>query len=640
MVAVPRWAVGLCLLAVCVLSLQRLSLSALTSRPIDPALLFARNDRNDDARLTLPEFAAALAEIGVPLPPSEGSPSLADPIQPSLPSRTPVPRSTEGGVVGKGNSSMPLNPPVSGRGNRLGGLPTCSLLFFYHIVKTGGTTMRTVLQRQAQLGHFEYIYTDSVKKPRWQLILHQLTHKVARRRMIVELHSEWGVGETFYADIKALRTLYEPLGCRVTLSTMLREPARGIPCCHSSLPCSPRHTLSSMRIRFSPSFHPHIAHQFSFFNWRASNHMPFCQWSPPQNVLSRQLCGFALPFVLPKDRSLYIPPATALAALEQYDVIGLMEQFDESLVLLADAAGFQHYPYIKLAANNKLKHPKLSKILLEVCTSKLCSSLAVHLGIRVATQSRSRVDEYLCMAMLLDSGVERLMQPLVKRRATWSEATLQAARAYNQITEESTRSIQKADCNFYPCGKQLSEAEGRYKPTMCSSDSPALWLDEMLNRTDTDRVVYSYALRKLEAQLQAMALRGVPMAARLEELRDGVTEVRKRRQAQLKEFTPDERKLWCKRSFTHPGYDAAEMAARAYPHVSPIPCWQTCWEEMQPNASAPHGKEPSCLLDGGTSLSDDKPSRRCEGRKVKCTWVVRSHVVAREKVKRAGQYAL
>lgn len=65
------------------------------------------------------------------------------------------------------------------------------------------------------------------------------------------------------------------------------------------------------------------------------------------------------------------------------------------------------------------------------------------------------------------------------------------------------------------------------------------------------------------------------------------------------------------------------MAARAYPHVSPIPCWQTCWEEMQPNASAPHGKEPSCLLDGGTSLSDDKPSRRCEGRKVKCTWVVR-----------------
>ena len=28
-------------------------------------------------------------------------------------------------------------------------LPQCSLLFYYHIVKTGGTTMRTVLQRQA-----------------------------------------------------------------------------------------------------------------------------------------------------------------------------------------------------------------------------------------------------------------------------------------------------------------------------------------------------------------------------------------------------------------------------------------------------------------------------------------------------------
>ena len=55
---------------------------------------------------------------------------------------------------------------------------------------------------QAQLGHFEYIYSDTMKKPRWWLILHQLTQKVERRRTIVEMHSEWGMGISFLADLK------------------------------------------------------------------------------------------------------------------------------------------------------------------------------------------------------------------------------------------------------------------------------------------------------------------------------------------------------------------------------------------------------------------------------------------------------
>ena len=62
------------------------------------------------------------------------------------------------------------------------------------------------------------------------------------------------------------------------------------------------------------------------------------------------------------------------------------------------------------------------------------------------------------------------------------------------------------------------------------------------------------------------------------------------------QFTPDEQQLWCRRSWTHPGYDALERETRNYPmKLAPIPCWQTCWEAMEPNASAPHATSPACL---------------------------------------------
>jgi len=40
-------------------------------------------------------------------------------------------------------------------------LPQCSLIFFFHIVKTGGTSMRAVVQRNVQMGDFEYVYAGA-----------------------------------------------------------------------------------------------------------------------------------------------------------------------------------------------------------------------------------------------------------------------------------------------------------------------------------------------------------------------------------------------------------------------------------------------------------------------------------------------
>ena len=83
---------------------------------------------------------------------------------------------------------------------------------------------------------------------------------VASRRIIVELHSEWGLPTSFFADVAQLRALYEPIGCRVTLGTVLRHP---------------------------------IAWYLSLFNWRASNTIPLCQWQPPADGISRQVGGDA-----------------------------------------------------------------------------------------------------------------------------------------------------------------------------------------------------------------------------------------------------------------------------------------------------------------------------------------------------------
>ena len=46
------------------------------------------------------------------------------------------------------------------------------------------------------------------------------------------------------------------------------------------------------------------------------------------------------------------------------------------------------------------------------------------------------------------------------------------------------------------------------------------------------------------------------------------------------QFLPDEKKFWCKRTLTHPGYDAVDLKAKHRPHIAPIPCWQTCWEPI------------------------------------------------------------
>eukprot|EP00966_Prymnesium_polylepis_P031687 737188-Prymnesium_polylepis.1 len=63
-------------------------------------------------------------------------------------------------------------------------LPSCSVFFFHHLEKTGGSTVRSVMQRQAQLGHFEFwSFVNRYGKVQLQMVLHRLDSLVREGRL-------------------------------------------------------------------------------------------------------------------------------------------------------------------------------------------------------------------------------------------------------------------------------------------------------------------------------------------------------------------------------------------------------------------------------------------------------------------------
>ena len=635
------------------------------------AATFERADADGDGRLSQTEFAAAAAELRAGFAADHSSQQLiqARPLQsrggpvsrlpaaateqPSAPASVSVavPAAKAGGAplveradagggavaAAAGGAAAPEPAAAAAAGAAAAAAeplpPKCSILIFWHLVKTAGTTMRTVLQRQAQIGEFEYVYSDTLLKPRWQLIMHQLSQRVTHRRIILELHSEWGLPRSFFADVALLRQMYEPLGCRITLGTVLRQP---------------------------------IAWYLSMFNWRASNTIPLCQWQPPRDGISRQITGFALPFTRPgpHDRDKWNEPATVVSVLEHFDVVGLTERFDESLLLLAEKAGLSHRAYSKLAANNKPQHPAKAKALLKALLAQLDISLRDPFLLRTNPDAMS--------AAAAAGGVEAVRSGdaigswgryewdahlRAEAAAPWGDEALQAMSALNEVSMtyvERRGGREKADCNFYPCEPELKATNGVWSRELCpehpgGAGSADVLLRKMLNRTAADRVVHAYVVRRINRELAELGRRR-PVPALLQSIEEQSKEMAARRLEAVgpggrklcgvrlcdakarrscvkcppdpvpalescwpsweDQFSPDELKWWCKRSWTVAGYDAAEMKARNYPKIAPpdwpqIPCWQTCWEAM---GSA---DTDTCLATDAPKPDEGKPGASC-----------------------------
>uniref|UniRef100_A0A7S2GI19 Uncharacterized protein n=1 Tax=Haptolina brevifila TaxID=156173 RepID=A0A7S2GI19_9EUKA len=462
----------------------------------------------------------------------------------------------------------------------------------------------------------------------------------ARAQTTAHAHAHMHVAQvSFFADVRRLRRLYEPLGCRVTLATVLRHP---------------------------------LNLYLSWFNWRASNYLPLCAWDPPRDPQSRQLLGWGLPFVsrdlVPErgGRTLEISMATVRSVLAHFDVVGLTERFDETLLMLANASGMRHLGYARLAANNKPDHPNAAKLLLDsVLADSGANTLTTPLDIATAPEGRflrGLEDGH----SFLNSSSSRAIASAKARE--WSTVTTQAIGDLNRISLEyvlkrnagSKSQPVKADCNFYPCTDELSETS-IVTQGMCKDVKEHHMLARMIEKTTTDRGLHAEVLHRFDARLAelrragpagALQLKLLDIKAKSKALEIKRVEVFGRGNSKLcgvrlcgnplrscvgcepnvvpgmepcwpsweDQFSPDEQKVFCKRSMTFPGYDAAEIKARLYPKVAPIPCWQTCWEPMVLNASGPHGRSPTCLeKDAPPPNLNSKSGPSCQDRALHCT---------------------
>ena len=113
----------------------------------------------------------ALVEDKAQAPKAEWQPFIGERAahaNPSAPTKTPhstAPRLVEGqglaataataataAAAATAATAAPLPPPLLVQQ----ALPNCSVVFFHHLEKTAGTTLRSVLQREAQLGLFDF----------------------------------------------------------------------------------------------------------------------------------------------------------------------------------------------------------------------------------------------------------------------------------------------------------------------------------------------------------------------------------------------------------------------------------------------------------------------------------------------------
>ena len=107
----------------------------------------------------------------------------------------------------------------------------CGIVIDRHVPKTAGTSVRTMLRRNANLGSCEYVGYDLGRT--WksrvgfnhrsfaELVRELSMTPTPRRRMCAEAHM---VAGTFWADLAALRMSAFARACRVVVVVRVREP--------------------------------------------------------------------------------------------------------------------------------------------------------------------------------------------------------------------------------------------------------------------------------------------------------------------------------------------------------------------------------------------------------------------------------
>mmetsp|Transcript_28804 Transcript_28804/g.70975 ORF Transcript_28804/g.70975 Transcript_28804/m.70975 type:complete len:452 (-) Transcript_28804:40-1395(-) len=283
------------------------------------------------------------------------------------------------------------------------------IVFFWHTIKTGGTTVRTLFQRQAQLGAASFYYVTHLPAPLWYTLTHALLTDVRPRRLLVEVHNPWGLSPAALAQMREVRERYRPLHA-VLLVTFVRRP---------------------------------VPLLLSLYNWRVFAFTPLCQWLPPTDVQTRMLSGNAIVRVPPSARLLsprHFSKADAEAAFSQWDLVGVLERFDESIALLGRLAGLKWLAYAKTNADQSGGD--------WVSAGKLLVR-EVEEGMAEGAEAGGALRAERAAASFDNLTQQRLLHPL------------------------GGKPTEPANCEWWGCRAQQAEAGGVFRAGMCGEGSAA-----------------------------------------------------------------------------------------------------------------------------------------------------------------------
>ncbi|KAL1495357.1 hypothetical protein AB1Y20_016726 [Prymnesium parvum] len=269
---------------------------------------------------------------------------------PLRPLATALPTNASLASLSSSSPSSP-QPPLSAERLATPTPPRCSVVFFHHLEKTGGTTLRSVLQRHAQLAQFDLIsFVNRFDKLQFQMVLHRLDTLMETAggldglRLAVEIHIGGHLHHPYFSkytlpDLLFLRSRLRAKGCRCSLVSLLRHPLL-----------------------------QHLSWHYHFCNHR----VPLCFWSNPPDCQARLAMG------------LTCHDGTQLRALtprhseavdfmwRSFDLVGITELFDEFVLLLSDLIGLPHPAYrMQIVADHTLSLQQAQRR----WTSRSCASL-------------------------------------------------------------------------------------------------------------------------------------------------------------------------------------------------------------------------------------------------------------------------
>jgi hypothetical protein len=495
-------------------------------------------------------------------------------------------------------------PPVSEPQLVQEPLPQCSVLFFHHLEKTGGTTLRSILQRHAQLGEFDFIsFVNRFDKLQFQMVLHRLhtlldqPDGLRNLRLAVEIHIGGHLNHPYFnmytlPDLLMLRAALRARGCKCNLVTLLRHPL----------------------------LH-HLSWHYHFCNHR----VPLCFWRNPPDCQARLAMGLTChdgPHLAPLTAE---HEAAVQLMWDSFDLVGVTELFDEFTIRLTDMVGLQRPAYRQqIVASHTLSRQHAQRN----WTALTCAQLL----------SRPPPD----LMGLISARMEGSAKNALGHRLRNGGSSTGGPRGH-------------MECRGYgPClvpgvSEREQSVDMLYDADKCAASTPIEVLRRACGNMDRDERLYRAARKRFEAATVAAERAPGHTARRVQLLREEGVRLAERANAQRStptrtleeragirlarryeassgggvpwvvdelggwylaheraryscercsgdvvpekdligcwplwtQFAPDEMAFKCNRTWSaDPGLHEPRRYQRATAGTAPIPCWQTCWTPM------------------------------------------------------------